>query len=269
MSLYRGMNQAELDTAYNNQAAVHSFAQVVARWRERSAHVVRASGARLDIAYGNRPRQVFDYFPAKRIAAPLLVFIHGGYWQGGEKRSVGFLAEGPLTLGFAVAVIEYTVAPEGRMAGMVEEVRSSLAWLREHADELGFDSARIVLAGHSAGAQLLCNVPHDGVIGAIAISGLFDLEPIRLSYLNAKLQLTKQDVARYSPMQHANAQRAPLCVAVGAKELPELVRQSDEFARACNVPLLPLAGHDHFSILDELASPDGALCKRLGRFAGR
>jgi arylformamidase len=266
-AVYRGMDQAELDCAYNNQAVAQDFAGLVARWRAQSAATAQASHARLDMAYGSQARQRVDFFPARRLNAPLLVFIHGGYWQGGEKRSVGFLAAGPLVRGFSVAIVEYTVAPEGRLDGMVEEVRSSIAWLRAKSNDLSFDAERIVLAGHSAGAQLLCNVLQEpGVVGGIAISGLYDLEPIRMSYLNAKLALTPADVKRFSPIRHPPPSNERLVVAVGANELPELVRQSREFADKAGVKCLSLEGHDHFSILDELASESGQLCTLLDAF---
>lgn len=267
--LYRGLTRQELDAAYNNIAAVADFQGTVARWRERSAATARALGARLDLAYGSRPRECFDYFPAKRPDAPLLLFIHGGYWQGGEKRSVGFLAEGPVARGFAVANLEYTVAPEATLAHMVDGVRRALSCIRASAGELGFDAERVVVAGHSAGAHLMCTgaLGTEGIVGGIAISGLYDIEPIRLSYLNAKLGLTAEDVARLSPIRHLPAASTPLTITVGARELPELVRQSREFAQASGMDCLPIEPHDHFSILDELASEDGVLCRRLQDFA--
>jgi acetyl esterase/lipase len=265
---YRGFTQADLGAAYNNIAAAADFPGTVANWREKSARVVRELGAKVDIPYGERPRQRFDYFPAKGPNAPLLFFIHGGYWQGGEKRSVGFLAGGPVARGFAVANLEYTVAPEATLSQMIDEVRCALVAVRASAGRLGFDAKRIVLAGHSAGAHLMCSAAlgTKGIIGAIAISGLYDLEPIRQCYLNAKLGLTTQDVDQFSPIKHLPPTSTPMIVAVGARELPELVRQSREFADAAGMQYLAIEPHDHFSILDELASEQGALCRHLQRF---
>src|SRR5690606_22904702 len=111
------------------------------------------------------------YYPGPR-NAPLLIFVHGGYWQGGSKASVGFLAEGPLSQGVSVAMLEYTVAPEGHIGSMIEEVRRALHWLHAQAGQLQFDARRIVLAGHSAGAHLMCNVLDElPILGGIAISG--------------------------------------------------------------------------------------------------
>lgn len=260
------MDRAALDAAYNNQAAVPAFGAIMKDWLRRSTAVHDALRTRFDLRYGERPRRTLDFIAAREPNAPLLVFIHGGYWQGGDKRSVGFVAKGPHAQGFAVALVEYTVAPEGRLADMVGEVRSALEWLRANAANLGFDADRIVLAGHSAGGQLLCMAQDaPGVIGGIAISGLFELEPIRLCYLNEKLALTPDDVARFSPMNDVRARPHSLTVAVGARELPELIRQSRDYAAAIGAPCMLLGGHDHFTVLDELAAEDGRLCLELGR----
>jgi arylformamidase len=152
------------------------------------------------------------------------------------------------------------------MPGMLAEVRQALRWLVAKAQALGFDEKRIVLAGHSAGAQLLCMAMDEVRARAgIAISGLYDLEPIRLCYLNDKLRLTPACVKLFSPASHVRAGGPRLIVTVGAGELPELVRQSADYAAACGdrAQYLPLAGHDHFSVLDELAAFEGRLCQLL------
>lgn len=270
--LFNGMDRPTLDAAYDCQAAVANFDALSRERRERTGVLRRNFGAKVDVPYGAAPRQTLDFYPSPRAGAPLFVFIHGGYWQGGAKESYGFVAAGALAHGFSAAVIEYTVAPEGSLATMVDEVRAALAWLREQSPALGADGSRMVLAGHSAGGQLLCMaLSQPGIVGAMAISGIFDLEPIRLCYLNDKLGLTPQDVAAFSPIRQLPSSDIPLVVTVGAAELPELVRQSREFAVAASarcprVAFSALAGHDHFSILDELAEPEGPLCLQLAAF---
>lgn len=268
---WHGLDRPSLDAAYDNQAAVPAFAALTRARRERAEQLRRDAGARVDLAYGDGARQCLDFFPSTAAGAPLLVFVHGGYWQGGEKGASGFIAAGPLARGFAVAVLEYTVAPTGSLPRMADEVCAAIAWLGTAAGRFGFDPARIVLAGHSAGAQLLClalDLP--GVIGGLAISGIYELEPIRLGRLNGPLGLTPADVAHLSPARRPPRSGTTLIVAVGEAELPELRWQSREFvavaqAGGVDARLLALAGHDHFSILDALAEQDGALCAELDR----
>jgi acetyl esterase/lipase len=277
MMLYRGMDRAALDAAYNNTEAVGLAKRdaYVAQRVSRTERFRKAHHGRLDVPYGTGARQRLDVFSAATTAAPTLVFIHGGYWQQNDKEPFGFIGEGVLPAGFNYVNVEYTLAPAARMDAIVAEVRRAVAWVIDHAKELGGDPARVFVSGHSAGGHLTAMAMSDPrVAGGIAISGLFDLEPIRLNYLNDNLRLDAAEAERNSPLRHLPAQAAPLVVTVGLGELPELIRQSETFAaawKAKGLPgrYLPLPGHDHFSILDELARPDGKLVEALTALARR
>ena len=267
------MDRAQLDAGYNNGAAVANVDAIRADWDARSARVRHSRRGHFDLAYGTAPRQRLDLFLADRPRAATLMFIHGGYWQMNDKERFAFIAEGPLARGINVANIEYTLAPEARMDRIVEEIGTSVAWLSKHLDDYGADPARIYVSGHSAGGQLTAMAMSLGVVkGGLAISGLFDLEPIRLNYLNDKLGLDAAEAQRNSPMFHLPPTAAPLVVTYGTAELPELCRQSVDYAKAWTergLPgrLLPVAGADHFSILESLAEADGALTKALVEMA--
>lgn len=273
--LYRGMNRTALDAAYNNTEAVGIAKrdQYVAARVARSDAFRRAHAGRIDLRYGNGPRQRLDVFPCGTAGAPTLVFIHGGYWQQNDKEPFAFIGEGLLPAGFNLAVVEYTLAPAARMDAIVAEIRASVAWVADHAKELGGDPGRVFVSGHSAGGHLTAMAMTDPrVAGGLAISGIYDLEPIRLNYLNEKLGLDSAEAQRNSPMLHLPPRAAPLVVAVGLGELPELIRQSAEFATAWQErglagQYLPIVGHDHFSILDELAQPEGKLVAALTTLA--
>src|SRR6516165_12416685 len=149
--LYRGMDRAQLDAAYNNSAAVPERDAIVAGWAARSARVRRECAGHFDLAYGDTPRERLDLFLAADPKAPTLAFIHGGYWQLAEsdKENYAFIAEGLLPNGFNLVMIEYTLAPTAGMDRIVAEVARSIGWLAEHLGEFGADPARIYVSGHS------------------------------------------------------------------------------------------------------------------------
>ena len=152
-------------------------------------------------------------------------------------------------------------------------MRAGVAWVIDHATEWGGNPARVFVAGHSAGGHLAAMAMTEArLAGGVAISGIFDLEPIRLGGLNDRLALGPEETDRNSPIRHLPPRSAPLVVSVGLAELPELVRQSEEFAaawRSCGLPgrYLPVAGRDHFTILEELARPDGMVLRALQELA--
>ena len=273
--LYRGMDRTALDAAYNNTRAVGQAKrdEYVAGWSRRSDAIRKLPGARLDVHYDRGPRQRLDVFPCTRAGAPTLVYIHGGYWQMNDKEPYAFLGEGLLSAGFNLVLVEYTLAPAARLDQIVSEVRRGVTWVIERSNEIGGDPARVYVSGHSAGGHLTAMAMLDPrVAGGLAISGIYDLEPIRLNYLNEKLGLDAAEEDRNSPIRHLPAQAAPLVVTVGLGELPELVRQSEEFAAAwkrhgLRGTYLPVAKHDHFSILEELARPDGVVLGALREVA--
>lgn len=267
--IYRGMDRATLDAAYNNSAAVADSSEWLADWQMRSAASRSMSAAQLDIPYGEQGRARFDYFPCGRSDAPLFVFIHGGYWQRNAKEIFSFVSEGPRGHGIDVAVLGYTLAPAARLPEIVSEVRQALTYLRDHADRFGFNPNKIYVGGWSAGGHLAAIASGwPDVRGALVISGIFDLEPIALSYINEPLRLDSDEIENYSPLHLLRPGIAPQCLAVGGDELSELKRQSSSYAEAASRLDLPvrlrlLNGHHHFSILDELAKPDGALTGEL------
>ncbi|MDP1538160.1 MAG: alpha/beta hydrolase [Burkholderiales bacterium] len=264
MSLYRGMDRAALDAAYDNSAAVADSAALLANFDARSALLRRARPERIDLRYGPAERNRIDYFAAAA-PGPVLVFIHGGYWQMRQKETFSFLAAGPLAHGIHVALVGYTLAPVKTLAGIVDEVRDAMAWLAPHVAAYGGDPQRLLVSGWSAGGHLAAMMLDEPMVkGGLAISGIFDLEPVRLNYLNAKLGLDATAARRLSPMFNLPVRPVPLILACGGGELPELQRQSATHAAVraqAGLPgrLVRLPCLNHFTILEELARPDGQL----------
>ena len=267
--IYRGMGKAALDAAYNNSLAVANSADLMAHGRERSAVVRAGPQTRLDVPYGSRPRERLDYFSSGATKPPLVVFIHGGYWQRNDKDMFAFIADGPRPHGIDVALVGYTLAPDVRLTDIVAEIRRSLSYLAEHAADFGFDRDRLFVGGWSAGGHLTAMVAdHPACRGGMPVSGIFDLEPIALCYLDEKLRLDAAEIATLSPLRALPERIAPLRMFVGGDELPELVRQSTIYAEATRARGLPvtltvLPGHNHFTILDEISRPDGAITRAL------
>ncbi|MFM7346138.1 MAG: alpha/beta hydrolase [Tagaea sp.] len=268
MSDWRKLSRAELDAAYNNGAAVANSQALLAEWRARSAAFSTAHpGAKLDAAYGSHERQGVDFYPCGKKGAPALLLIHGGYWQIPVHTRATFaaLAQGPLAHGIDVGFAGYVLAPQATLAAIVTQIREAIDLFGRILEAHGSDRTRVALAGWSAGGHLaVSTLDHPLASGALAISGIFDLEPLRGSYINDKLGLTEGLARSLSPMRDPGAVRKKVALAVGAKELPELIRQSRDYAAArqaagAPVTFAELAGRDHFTIVEELAAPDGRL----------
>jgi arylformamidase len=273
-AVWRGFTRAELDAAYNNVAAVADSAERLASLTERSAAFRAARPGELDLPYGPRPRNRIDLFRCGRQGAPLFAFIHGGYWQRNSKEMFAVLAEGPLARGHDVALLGYTLAPEATLTEIVAEIHGAVSFLRREGPGRGVATGRLILSGWSAGGHLTAmGMRWPQVDAGLSISGLFDVEPCRLNYLNEKLRLTEAEAAAMSPVHQLPRVAGPLIAAFGEAELPELQRQSVDFFAAWSGAglsgrLLPLPGHDHFSIVEELADPEGALARALDELAG-
>jgi dipeptidyl aminopeptidase/acylaminoacyl peptidase len=267
--VWRGMTRAQLDAAYNNGAAVADSAVRIADWAARSARLRERHPEALDLRYGPRERNRIDIFRSGAADAPLFVFIHGGYWQRNAKESFSFLAEGPMAAGIDAAMVGYTLAPDARLSEIVAETHAAIRWLKHEGPRHGVGRSKLVVSGWSAGGHLTAmamGLP--GVDAGLAISGIFDVEPCRLNYLTEKLRLSADEAAAMSPLSHLPSRSGPLAIAYGTHELPELQRQSRDYWQAwegAGLPgrLLPLAGKNHYTIMEELAAPDGALTAAL------
>jgi len=261
---WAALSQAERDAAYNNNLAVANSAELVARRNAASAAFRTAHPRGLDVPYGPAPRQKWDLFAATDPSAPCLVFIHGGYWQRNTREDFACFAEGIMAHGWSMALPGYTLALDASLAAIVGEISRALDWLAAHGPAHGLAAGPIVVSGWSAGGHLAAMaLSHPRVAAGLAISGVFELAPIRDTYLDEKLRLSEQEIATLSPLRLPAVQK-PLAIAYGAKELPALVGDSrDLHARrlAAGAPgaLIPIEGADHFTVLDELRLADGRL----------
>jgi arylformamidase len=261
---WRGMSQQDLDRGLNNGAAVAGSGDIVAGWDRRSAELRATHSDHLDLRYGPRERNRIDFLKAGE-KAPTLVFIHGGYWQMRAKEAFTLFAEGPMAHGINVALIGYTLAPEATLEEIVAEINRGLDFLAEQLPALGGDANRIAVSGWSAGGHLTAMaLSHPRVKGGVAISGIYDLEPIRHSYLNEKLRLDEAMSRRNSPILQAGGPIKPLALTAGSGELPLLRRQTADFAAHRTKYGLPVSyeeipGADHFTTMDQMLRPEGRI----------
>jgi arylformamidase len=261
---WRTMSQQERDLGLNNGVAVAGSADIVAGWERRSTEMRARYPDHLDLRYGPRERNRIDFLKAAE-KGPTLLFIHGGYWQQRAKEIFALFAAGPMAHGINVALIGYTLAPDATLDEIVAEIHQGLDFLAEQLPALGGDASRIVVSGWSAGGHLTSMaLSHPNVKAGIGISGIYDLEPIRHSYLNVKLGLDEAISRRNSPVMQATGAMKPLALVVGSAELPLLRKQSADFAchRAkFGLPVIyeEIPGANHFTVMNQMLSPTGRI----------
>jgi len=269
-AVWASLDQGERNRAYDNNAAVaNSPALIEARNAASSAYRKTHPGG-LDIPYAPGERTAFDLYPAREAGAPCLVFIHGGYWLRNSRELFAAYAEGLALAGWSIAMPGYTLAPQASVTAIVQEIGAALDRLADHGSAHGV-AGPVVLAGWSAGAQLaVLHLGHRLVAAGLAISGVYDLAPLRDTALNETLKLTDHEIATLSPVLSPPTSPKPLVIAYGTRELPALVHDSRRLhalrsAAHAPGPLLPVAGADHFTILDELRRPGGQLVRAAQR----
>jgi arylformamidase len=261
---WRQLSRQELDLGLNNAIAVPESIDIVGGWDQRSTLLRAEYPDQLDLRYGPRERNRIDFLKSAE-GGPTLLFIHGGYWQTRAKETFSLFAGGPMAHGINVALIGYTLAPEATLDEIVHEIRAGIDFLAAQLPVLGGDADRIVVSGWSAGGHLTAMaLSHPRVKAGMAISGIYDLEPIRHSYLNVKLGLDETTSARNSPITMAGGASKPLSLVVGDAELPLLRKQTADFAShraryGLPVSYEEIAGANHFSIMEQLLSPAGRI----------
>jgi acetyl esterase/lipase len=266
------LTQAERDAAYNNMAAVTNARALQDARHQASAGFRARHAAHLDIPYASGERSKWDIFPGSDPTAPCLVFIHGGYWQRGGRGSASVVARGVMAHGWSAAFVGYPLAPAASMTEIIRHLHLALDWLGAEGRAFGVRGP-VVVAGSSAGGHLTAMaLSHPLVRAGLAISGIYDLGPIRDTFLNAKLGLTEEEIAAFSPQRLAPVPK-PLTIAYGSCELPALVKNAQDLhARraAGRQPgaLVAVPGANHFSILDQFEEPGGILTREALALAG-
>jgi arylformamidase len=276
--VYRYYDQAELERQLNARGTVPDFRPIMARYASESARMREHLPCRLSVSYGASESETLDIFPAAVSGpAPIFVFLHGGMWRLLGSADSCFMAECFTQAGACVVAVNYALAPHVTLAEIVRQCRAAVAWLYEHAREFGGDPMRIHVGGSSAGAHLAAmmlgsgwqaafGVPDNLVGGATLLSGLYDLEPVRLGHPNDWMKLSAADATALSPLRHLPERAVPLVLSYAPSETDEFKRQSEVYmaavkARGCPTRFVPMPGTNHFDIVFGLADRGNPLAQ--------
>jgi len=272
--VYRGFSQDELDRQYDARGTAPDGQRYRDLLKSESARVRDTLDCRLDVPYGDTPEQILDIFPARAPGAPVVYFIHGGYWRSSSQKDLDLFAATFVPAGATYVSVNYALAPAATIDEIVSQCRAGLEWVWHNAEDFNGDPGRIFVNGRSAGGHLAGmmlatdwaarGLPRDVIRGATAVSGMYDLEPVRLSSVNQWARLDKEAAWRNSPIHHIPPVGCPLLLAWGGAETDEFKRQSRDFgvawaSRGYPVRTLELAGKHHFATMPDLLDPDSDL----------
>jgi arylformamidase len=269
---------ASIDAEYDPERRVGSRQPFVDWYVRESALARKRFECRLDVRYGPTPAETLDLFPSSEPDSPVLLYIHGGYWRALSSKEFSFVANGLVPHGITVAVMDYALCPKVTIADITRQSHAAVAWLAENARKFSADPGRIYVAGHSAGGQqvgmLLSGDGGGGtgtVRGGITISGLFDLRPLRHSWLQPTLQLTENACEEQSPLFHIPRQAPPLLVSVGSEESDAFIGQSLSYHAAWRAAGLAgryylQPGANHYTAIYGLGDRASPLAQMIAEF---
>lgn len=282
---YKGFREDELEFQYNPRVSVPEYPEL-AKVRAAQARKVRESAKSwLNVAYGSGPRETLDIYAAERPAGPVLVYIHGGYWRSGSKEDNCNFAPTFTARGVTVALVEYDLCPQVTVTDIVRQTRASIAWVYRNIGRYGADPSKLFVSGHSAGGHLTAmalahdwakeGLPQDLIKGAVATSGVYDLEMVMKISVQEQVRMTPEDARRNSPLLTPPRVKCPLVVAVGGDEPKGWQQMSEDYfnhgkQHAMRVEYLvePAANHYTMSehLLDDSRPLTQAMLKQLGVF---
>jgi arylformamidase len=263
------------EAQYNVRAAIPDHPQIFAGWKDASGKARAELPCVLDIAYGSGPKETLDVFPARGECRALLTFIHGGFWRALDKSDFSFIAGPYVENGVAVAVVNYALAPAVTVETIVTQMLAAHAWLYRNCERYGAPRGRIYVSGHSAGGHLTAmmlaavwsayakDLPDDLVKGGLAVSGIYDLEPLLHVSFNSDMRLNVAAVIKLSPVRYRPLRAVPLYTSVGGAESDEFRRQNRLIAKTwdhCFRRDIPMPGFHHLGVVEQLGDPDSALC---------
>ena len=271
----------EFERQFNPRLMVDDDGDIYAKRESLSAATRDALPHQLGVAYGQGEREIVDIFPAQGPNAPVLVYLHGGYWRMGHARENNYAIRSFASAGAAAFVATYDLCPDVTLATILEQIKQAIGWVHAHAGEHGGNPNNMYICGHSAGAHMaaLClaegvpGVPDSAISGACLISGIYDLEPVMAISVNDDLKIEEDDLLPLSPLNLPPTMRTPMIVAWGTAESDEWQRQSKLYAAVAKsgggvVEELAIPDADHYSIAFDLTEPERPLPRILLNMMG-
>jgi arylformamidase len=280
--LYREFDaQAQIDAQYNPSLALPAGSNPGEHYASQAQSARSKLRCMLDVPYGPTVHETLDIFPADQPNAPVFIFIHGGYWRAFSAHDFHGVALGLQPLGITTVVVNYALAPRVSIDEITRQTRAAAAWTLRNIAQYGGDPTRVGIGGHSAGGNLtaMClqtawaddyGLPQDPFKAALLFSGLYDIEPLRYSYLQPMIQLDDGIVRRNSPAFGVRPCKTPIWITWGGEESAEFSRQSAIYQTAWNgagnhSELRPIAGANHFTVIHGLEQPDSEASSWLAR----
>lgn len=271
-----------IDAQFDLENSVPDMTPYVEYAVAASQRVTEEIACELDIPFGPTTAEKLDLFRAQKRGAPILVWIHGGWWRALNRKIFNFTVRGPAQLGFAVVSADYALCPKVSIPEITRTARAAVVWAYHNAERINGDRNRIYVAGHSAGGHLVgmlgitdwerdYDLPGRLIRGGIPISGLFDLRPFQYSWLQPLIQLTGESALDQSPMFQVPAAGPPMLVTLGAEESLEFHRQSEKFvhawqSRGLHSRYLDLEDENHFTVIYQLQDGRSRLCREISDF---
>jgi arylformamidase len=275
---YKSLCQDELEYQFNPRVSVPEFPEL-ARVRSAQARKVRESAKSwLNIPYGDSARETLDIYAADRAGGPVLVYIHGGYWRSGTKEDNANFVPAFTERGATVVLVEYDLCPKVTVSDIVRQTRASIAWTFRNVIRYGGDPSRFYISGHSAGGHLtamaLANdwekegLPKNFIKGAVAMSGVHDLDMVMHISANEEIRMTPEIAKQNSPFVNPPRVTCPLLLAVGAVEPEGWKQMSKDYFEFCKqrdvkAEYLEVPGANHYTMSEHLGNPESPLAQAI------
>jgi arylformamidase len=282
-TLYKGFRKDELEYQYNPRESVPEYPELAKKRAEASRKARATLKSFLNVSYGSSPREVLDVYPAEKPGGPVLVYIHGGYWRSGSKDDNCNFAPAFVQREATVVLVEYDLCPTVTVTDIVRQIRAAIAWVYRNIASYGGNPSQLYISGHSAGGHLTAmalahdwekeDLPRDFIKGAVATSGVYDLDMVMHVSPNEQIRMTPELAKKNNPFLHPPLPICPVIVAVGGTEPEGWKQMSKDFYQLCREQgmkchYFEIPGANHYTMSEHLADPNSPLTQAMFKQMG-